>query len=74
MWLFLAPEQFFQLQRQRQPPALIILAYYRALLQQLNKYWWAQGCGESIVSAVDEVLGPFWAPWTLWPKEVVGLI
>lgn len=74
MWVFFVPEEYFDLQRQRQPAALIILAYYGALLQQLDEYWWAKGSGKSIVSAVDNALGPFWAPWTLWPKGIVGLV
>ncbi|EMD65253.1 hypothetical protein COCSADRAFT_36572 [Bipolaris sorokiniana ND90Pr] len=74
MWLFIAPEKFFDLQRQRQPAALVLFAHFGALLQKLNGYWWAEGCGKSIVSAIDECLGSYWEPWTRWPKEVVGLI
>lgn len=74
MWLFIAPEKFFDLQRQRQPAALVLFAHFGAFLQKLNGYWWAEGCGKSIVSAIDDCLGSYWEPWTRWPKEVVGLI
>lgn len=73
VWLFLTPERYFELQRQRQPFALIIFAYYGVLLQQLNKYWWAEGCAMSIVSVVEECLGPYWDSWMEWPKQIVGL-
>lgn len=74
MWLFIAPEKFFDLQRQRQPAALVLFAHFGALLQKLDEYWWAEGCGKTIVSAIDDCLGSYWEPWTRWPKEVVGLI
>ncbi|PSN58954.1 hypothetical protein BS50DRAFT_566210 [Corynespora cassiicola Philippines] len=72
-WLFLASERYFVLQQQRQPPALVLFAYFGVMLQHLDGYWWADGCGKSIVSAVDECLGPYWSSWLQWPKEFVGL-
>ncbi|PSN58923.1 hypothetical protein BS50DRAFT_538129 [Corynespora cassiicola Philippines] len=72
-WLFLASERYFVLLQQRQPPALVLFAYFGALIQRLNGYWWADGCGKSIVSAVAECLGPYWSSWLQWPKEFVGL-
>jgi hypothetical protein len=73
IWLFNAPEKYFVLQHQRQPHALIIFAYYGALLHELDGYWWAEGCGRSIVNAVDECLGPYWSSEIEWPKQAVSL-
>lgn len=73
IWLFNAPEKYLVLQQQRQPFALIIFAYYGVMLDQLDSYWWAEGCGKSIVGAVDECLGPYWSSWIEWPKQAVGL-
>ena len=73
MWLFLVPDKYLLLQQQRQPTALVLFAYFGALLQYLNGYWWMEGCGKSIVSVVDGCLGPYWTPWLEWPKQVVGL-
>ncbi|KAF2626508.1 hypothetical protein BU25DRAFT_343901 [Macroventuria anomochaeta] len=73
IWLFSAPRKYFVLQQQRQPPALIIFAYYGTLLHRLNSYWWAEGCGQSIVSTVHGCLGPYWSSWIDWPKQAVGL-
>ncbi|KAH6612053.1 hypothetical protein C7974DRAFT_429459 [Boeremia exigua] len=73
IWIFSAPEKYINLQQQRQPPALIIFAYYGVLLHQLNSYWWAEDCGRSIISAVDACLGPYWSSWVEWPKQVAGL-
>jgi hypothetical protein len=65
------PKEYFRLQQQRQPLALLIFAYFGALLEQLQQYWWADSCGESIVSVIDDCLGPYWAEWMDWPKQVV---
>jgi hypothetical protein len=73
IWLIFAPEKYIILQQQRQPPALILFAYYGVLLHRLNSYWWAEGCGQSIVTAVDACLGPYWSSLLEWPKEAVGL-
>jgi hypothetical protein len=72
-WLCLVPDKYFVLQQQRQPSALVLFAHFGALLQSLNGYWWMEGCGKSIVSVVDDCLGPYWTPWIEWPKQVVGL-
>lgn len=73
IWTFLVPDKFFDLQRQRQPQALVLFAYYGALLQRMNDFWWMQGCGRCIVEVVDKCLGPYWSRWTDWPKQIVGL-
>jgi hypothetical protein len=73
IWLFLISNEYLLLQRQRQPAALIIFAYFGSLLQRLDEYWWMEGCGKSIVGAVQGCLGSFWNPWMQWPKDFVGL-
>jgi hypothetical protein len=72
-WVLLVSEEYIILQKQRQPHALIIFAFFGALLRPLDGYWWMKGCGKSIVRAVDECLGPYWSQWTAWPKEILGL-
>ena len=73
IWLLAAPEEYFLRLRQRQPLALLILAYFGALLKQLDAYWFIRGWGCDIVIATDEVLGTYWSEWTAWPREAVGI-
>ncbi|KAM0279284.1 hypothetical protein ACHAPQ_010919 [Fusarium lateritium] len=68
-----APEEYFTLLQQRQPPALILYAFYGALLHALNDSWFMEGWGYDIVELVDDLLGPYWKHWISWPLEVVGL-
>ncbi|KAF3037670.1 hypothetical protein E8E12_007114 [Didymella heteroderae] len=72
IWLICTPEKYIVLHQQRQPPALIIFAYYGVLLHRLDNYWWAEGCGRSIVNAADACLGPYWSGLLFWPKQIVG--
>lgn len=71
IWISVAPETYFTLLEQRQPPAMIIFAYYGALVHRLNHYWWMEGCGRSIIEAVDHCLGPYWSDYMEWPKQVL---
>jgi hypothetical protein len=72
MWIHISPERYFVLLQQRQPPALLMFAYFGALLHQLDHYWWVRGWGRSVVGAVDEVLGPFWQDRMEPPKQAVA--
>ncbi|KAF4998668.1 hypothetical protein FGRMN_2994 [Fusarium graminum] len=69
----LSPEKYFTLLQQRQPPALILYAFYGALLHSTNDSWFMEGWGYDIVEVVDDLLGSYWRHWIAWPLEVVGL-
>jgi hypothetical protein len=71
IWVSVAPEDYFTLLQQRQPPAMIIFACFGALIHRMNHYWWMEGCGRSIVEVVDHCLGPYWSTWMGWPKQVI---
>ncbi|KAH7194979.1 hypothetical protein DER44DRAFT_676092 [Fusarium oxysporum] len=67
------PEEYFSLLHQRQPPALILYAFYGALLHSVNESWFMEGWGYDIVEAIDDLLGSYWRSWVAWPLEVVDL-
>ncbi|KAG5807731.1 hypothetical protein H9Q74_007485 [Fusarium xylarioides] len=68
-----ASERYFSLLHQRQPPALILYAFYGALLHSLNDSWFMEGWGYDIVGVVNDLLGSYWEHWISWPLAVVGL-
>jgi len=74
IWLHIIPDAYLELLWQRQPPALILFAYFGALVHQLDGFWWAEGWGRKIVGAVDESLGPYWRPRIEWPIQVEELV
>lgn len=71
IWVSVSPGAYFELLQQRQPPAMIMFAYFGALIHKMNHYWWIEGCGRSIVEVVDHCLGPYWSTWLDWPKQVI---
>ncbi|KAG4275409.1 hypothetical protein FPRO04_14395 [Fusarium proliferatum] len=71
MFIQFAPESYFSLVQQRQPPALVLFALFGALLHDLDDYWFLKGWGKAIVEVVEDVLGGYWKPWISWPLQVV---
>ncbi|CAH0057196.1 unnamed protein product [Clonostachys solani] len=72
-FLHFAPEEFMSRLHQRQPPALVLFAYFGALLYDLNDSWFLEGWGREVVQVIDEILGDYWSPWMAWPKSRVGV-
>ncbi|KPA37069.1 sterol uptake control protein 2 [Fusarium langsethiae] len=69
-----APEEYFTLLQQRQPPALVLYAFYGALLHRfVNDSWFMEGWGQDIVDVVADLLGSYWREWIAWPLQVVGV-
>lgn len=73
IFLYNAPEMYFTKLRQRQPQALVLFAYFGALLHALNSFWFLEGWGLDVVQVTDEILGDYWRPWMEWPRQAVGL-
>jgi hypothetical protein len=73
LFIVIAPEHFFIQVKQRQPHALLLLAYFGTILYELDGYWFLNGWGRDIVSVVDDLLGEYWSEWIAWPKSVVGM-
>jgi hypothetical protein len=67
------PEEYIEKLHQRQPPALIIFSFFGAILSLQDGSWFIRGWARSIVTAVDAILGSYWAPYTKWCREIVAL-
>jgi hypothetical protein len=66
-------EEFIGKLCQRQPPALLILSFFGAMLSAYDTVWFMEGWALEIVSSVDYVLGDYWAPYTRWCREQVAM-
>ncbi|KAH7237761.1 uncharacterized protein BKA55DRAFT_597197 [Fusarium redolens] len=71
MFIHFAPDSYFSLLRQRQPPSLILFSLFGALLHSVRNYWFLEGWGKAIVEVIADVLGSYWKEWLLWPLQVV---
>ncbi|KAK2669017.1 Zn(2)-C6 fungal-type DNA-binding domain [Fusarium oxysporum f. sp. vasinfectum] len=60
-WFTFLPRNFISLAQQRQPRALVILAYYAAFLKLIKSIWWLKGVGERSLNDLCNYLGSEWA-------------
>ncbi|KAJ0133003.1 Aspercryptin biosynthesis cluster-specific transcription regulator atnN [Fusarium oxysporum f. sp. albedinis] len=74
IWLHTTPKEYLELLQQRQPPALLIFAYFGTLAYALDEYWFMEGWGRNMVDVTDELLGAYWDRWMKWPKDTVGIV
>jgi hypothetical protein len=58
---------------ERRPEALVILAYYAALLHMHSTIWLFGDSGEYILRSVNAYLGHAWEHWLRWPNEVLRI-
>ncbi|KAI2633629.1 hypothetical protein GGS26DRAFT_554107 [Hypomontagnella submonticulosa] len=73
IWLHMVPEEYFDRLWQRQPPALVLFAYFGVVVHSLDEFWWVEGWGVEIVKELDKILGSYWSSWLKWPRKEVGL-
>lgn len=70
-WPVLVDTGYLELLGQGRPEAIIILAYYGAMLDHCREMWLVGRAGRHIVSLITKSLGPEWQPWLKWPNEVI---
>ncbi|KAM0193078.1 hypothetical protein ACHAPI_007799 [Fusarium lateritium] len=60
-------DEYLLLLRQRQPEALVILAFFGVLLHWNRKFWVIGDGGQLLIQAIADSLGRHWAEWLQWP-------
>ncbi|KAK2684088.1 Fungal transcription factor [Fusarium oxysporum f. sp. vasinfectum] len=73
IWLHATSNEYLEMLQQRQPPALLIFAYFGALTYALDGFWFMEGWGRSIVVIADELLGGYYDRWMKWPKDIISI-
>ncbi|ETS86362.1 hypothetical protein PFICI_00190 [Pestalotiopsis fici W106-1] len=72
-WPVRISQDFLDLLRNRQPEALVIMAYWAILLHRGREFWvFGQG-GRSLFDAIDGFLGPAWSEWLSFPRAIICL-
>lgn len=74
VWPIAIPQAYLSLLDEQRPEALVILAYYAALLKRVDTQWYMRGWALYLVRLVESALGDEWAEWLEWPKSVTGAI
>jgi hypothetical protein len=63
VFIHASPREFFTLLHQRQPPALILFAYFGMLLHGQRDCWVIDSLGQEIMEVVSDLLGSHWRSW-----------
>ena len=71
-WLISASAEFTVLLEQRRPEALVLLAYYAAILHKRRGSWVVGEAGEKLLRYIKNHLGKPWEEWLAWPTSVVS--
>ncbi|OHW92849.1 upc2-like protein [Colletotrichum incanum] len=70
-WSIRVPKEYVNLLDQRRPEALVVLAYWGALLHHVRDCWAFANAGKTLVQSVATHLGSYWSNWLAWPQETV---
>jgi hypothetical protein len=72
MWPVAVNEGFVHLLMEKQPRALILLAYYGALFSRLSGFWWIGGRAKEELDVIERAVGQPWVEWLGWVKDIVA--
>jgi len=73
-WPVRSPPEYLELVAERRPEALIILAYYVALLHFHQQSWVVGEIAPLLINAINDNLGVYWRHWMLWPNNIIGFV
>lgn len=71
-WPILVPREYLDLVAARKGEALVILAYYGALVDTQRDMWVFCDGGRYLVDSISQYLGPRWEDWLEWPKKALA--
>jgi hypothetical protein len=74
-WPTALKPEFWQLLEAKSPIALLVLAYFAALMSLRPKLWWFQNWPKLLLEKVEEhLVGNEWKEALAWPKRVVNAL
>ncbi|DAA74689.1 TPA_exp: Uncharacterized protein A8136_3227 [Trichophyton benhamiae CBS 112371] len=68
------PDSLFPCFRAREPLAMVILAYYCALLRRAPVRWWADGWSTQVIQTIFYILPQDWRYAVSWPMSTSGIL
>lgn len=70
-WPVMISPEYVDLVALHQGEALVILAYYGALIHPSRNLWIFQDGGRFLIESVTQFLGPAWHEWLEWPRKAL---
>lgn len=71
-WPVILDKGYLDLLKIKEPHALVILAYYGALVHSRRDMWMCGDGGQFLVRHISDYLGDKWSGWLAWPIEVIS--
>ncbi|KAL1640167.1 hypothetical protein SLS58_007281 [Diplodia intermedia] len=72
IWPNIVPDRWVDYLGQHRPGALVMLAQFAVLVNNLRGFWWAKGWGQGLVVIAWKLLPPEWKSLVEEPAERVG--
>jgi hypothetical protein len=71
VWPIRVDPEYLIILEEKRSEALLVFAYYCALLYMSSSRWWTKGWPPPIVESVRDTIDEGWAPWIQWPLQVI---
>ncbi|KAJ8071189.1 hypothetical protein OCU04_001527 [Sclerotinia nivalis] len=71
-WPVDVSQDYTELLSLRRPIALVILAYFAVILEEVRECWWTKGWGTQLIQEVSQVLGVEWEGLLAWPMDKIS--
>ncbi|KFY88171.1 hypothetical protein V498_06885 [Pseudogymnoascus sp. VKM F-4517 (FW-2822)] len=73
-WPISVTQEYIAFLRSRQQMALVILAYFAVILDELRDTWWVMGWGSKLIQELYKAVDDEWKGLLVWPmdKIVIG--
>lgn len=68
---FMVPKRFINLIEEQKPRALVVLAYFFALLARFRDSWWIGDAGPREIRAIQKILPVLWQDLMSWPLQAM---
>ncbi|KAH7362794.1 hypothetical protein B0T11DRAFT_352814 [Plectosphaerella cucumerina] len=71
-WPVIVPEAYVDALYQHRPEALVVLAFFAAILHQYRDFWIFGESGMRIFGIIADHVGPYWSEALAWPRQVMA--
>ncbi|OBT79995.1 hypothetical protein VF21_01163 [Pseudogymnoascus sp. 05NY08] len=70
-WPIAVSQEYIAFLRSHQQMALVILAHYAVILNEIRDTWWVMGWGSKLIQELDQVVEDEWKSLLVWPTEMI---
>jgi hypothetical protein len=72
-WPISVSLEYIALLGSRQQMALVILAHYAVILDQIRDSWWVMGWGSMLIQEVYQLVNDEWKSLVAWPMDKIAM-